>query len=663
MNSKYKINNKGFVATGVLYSLIAIIAVILFLIVRNNFTTGSTIDEDAGNIKEQLSKYTIFYDPNGGIGSMEHSSFVTGETNKLKKNTFTRANHVFLGWGLSSLVGEAFVQDEGQVNNYDTGNTSITKLPVVSGQSITLYAIWRPKDTTVPTMSFVANKVTSGTEVSSGNWSDEGLTFTLTEAIVGASGATIYYCQDTSNSCTPTTSVESGTKLTQYSNLTGTYYIRFQIISGDGKTSGISSYQALVDTSTPSMSFSANKVTSGTVVNGGTWSDEGLTFTFTKTSSGASGATIYYCKDTNNTCVPSMIATSGTKVTTYSSTNGIYYIRSQIVGNNGKKSSIIAYKAQVDTNTPTVSIKANKVTSGTEVTADTWSDEGLKFTFTSNNVGGSGATIYYCKDTSNTCNPTTSIADKTELTSYTSTIDVYYIRYKIVSTVNKSSSVSSYKAKVDNVTPKITMKSGTYYTDDETLVYTVEYGPSGGDTKCLNHSAWYWQAYSYATVGTMGPSHVVCEATSNAGKSAWTEADFIINGRFKPGAGLSATNDAYIEGDKIILPANGFYGGVQYGPYYSAHPGCYSVKYTGENLNGSVTRDSNPSVKGFEVYSQMGNVPYEILDLNAGENTATYRFYIAEFALDDLETRLQSNDDERMAVSQVEINYVGTSCS
>ena len=50
---------------------------------------------------------------------------------------------------------------------------------------------------------------------------------------------------------------------------------------------------------------------------------------------------------------------------------------------------------------------ATKKGTTTTVASNTWSTSTLEYTFTSHDVGASGATIYYCKDTANTCNPTT----------------------------------------------------------------------------------------------------------------------------------------------------------------------------------------------------------------------------------------------------------------
>jgi len=297
-----------------------------------------------------------------------------------------------------------------------------------------------------------ATKKTTGTVVNSGSWSNEGLNFKFTPTL-GISGGTIYYCKDTANTCSPGTIVTEGTSLTSLNTVTGTYYVRYKVVSGAGISSNVSSYTAKVDVTNPTVTISATKKTAGTVVSSGSWSNEGLNFKFTPTF-GGSGGTIYYCKDTANTCTPGTTIASGTPLTTYASTTGTYYIRYKVVSGSGISSSVLSYVAKVDMTTPTVTISATKKTTGSVVNSGSWSNEGLNFKFTPT-LGISGGTIYYCKDENNTCNPGTKIETGTTLTSLNTLSGTYYIRYKVVNGSGVSSSVGSYKAMVDQNAPVI----------------------------------------------------------------------------------------------------------------------------------------------------------------------------------------------------------------
>ena len=143
-------------------------------------------------------------------------------------------------------------------------------------------------DTTQATASITAKKTGTNTVVNSGTWSDKGLDFTITETSCGGSGCTIKYCKDTNNTCSPSTTVASGTAITAYNTTTGTYYIRYQI-SSSSSTSEVASYQAKVDTTAPTVSIAAKKSGTSTAVTSGTWSDTGLEFNLTQSACGTSG--------------------------------------------------------------------------------------------------------------------------------------------------------------------------------------------------------------------------------------------------------------------------------------------------------------------------------------------------------------------------------------
>ena len=404
------------------------------------------------------------------------------------------------------------------------------------------------EDNVTPTVTMTAKKNSSGTAVSSDTWSDEGLKFTFTKGTVGVSGATITYCKDTANTCNPTTEVTSGTTITSYTGTTGTYYIRYKIVSGAGLTQGVLSYKAKVDTVTPTISFTAKKANSNTAVTSGTWSDDGLRFILAPGTVGDSGATITYCKDTNNTCSPTTSVQGGGTITNYTSENGNYYIRYKITSDAGKSSTVGSFNAKVDTVTPSVTMVAKKVTSNTEVASDTFSDEGLKFILTKGTVGDSGATIKYCQDTANNCTPDTDVTSGTTITAYTSLQGIYYIRYKITSGSGKSYA-NYYKAKVDNIIPEVQMvakksNSGTTVTSgtvvDEGLKYTFSHGNVGVSSAQIK--------YCQDTTNT-------CEPNTNVNNGATVTALSSLNGsyyvRYNITNGLGKSSSTYSFNAKV----------------------------------------------------------------------------------------------------------------
>ena len=80
----------------------------------------------------------------------------------------------------------------------------------------------------------------------------------------------------------------------------------------------------------------------------GTYVNEGLNYLFKQTQAGDSGAVMYYCKDTNNTCTPNTVVNNNATVESYNGTTTDYYIRYQIVSNAESKSAIGSYNAKFD---------------------------------------------------------------------------------------------------------------------------------------------------------------------------------------------------------------------------------------------------------------------------------------------------------------------------
>jgi len=149
---KQENRNRGFVATSVLYTLVTILAIVLFVIVRNLSTTRSEIITDSGNVRDFLSSYVIVYQANGGTGTMANSRFVSGKDNPLRANAFSRAGYTYAGWGRSSSTSynaSDLIPNKALVNNQGSTNHNVHHLPVLVNQTIFLYAIWKPRSYTV----------------------------------------------------------------------------------------------------------------------------------------------------------------------------------------------------------------------------------------------------------------------------------------------------------------------------------------------------------------------------------------------------------------------------------------------------------------------------------------------------------------------------------
>ncbi len=80
--------------------------------------------------------YTVKFYPNGGEGKKKSQAFSYGTAQKLKENTFSREEYDFVGWNTQADGEGVMYADEAEVNN----------LTNIDGKSISLYAIWQPKE-------------------------------------------------------------------------------------------------------------------------------------------------------------------------------------------------------------------------------------------------------------------------------------------------------------------------------------------------------------------------------------------------------------------------------------------------------------------------------------------------------------------------------------
>jgi len=77
------------------------------------------------------NSYTVVYNANGGVGTMEDSHFLYDTPGNLRSNTFTNSGYNFAGWALS----------ENGLIEFENAST-VTNLSSMSGEIIILYAQW-----------------------------------------------------------------------------------------------------------------------------------------------------------------------------------------------------------------------------------------------------------------------------------------------------------------------------------------------------------------------------------------------------------------------------------------------------------------------------------------------------------------------------------------
>ena len=363
-----------------------------------------------------------------------------------------------------------------------------------------------------PTVSLRVYKTGTTTAVSSGTWSDKKLDIKLTSASVGLSGATIYYCVDTNNSCNPTTTATSGSTI-KLDN-TGTFYVRYKIQNPAGTSTAVASYTGKVDITTPTCTIASSNTS---------WTNQNVTLTITGQNTGASTIDSYSWDGTTY---------NGTRTKTVTA-NGTFTGR--VKNSAGTVGTCTITVGNIDKSNPTVTIATYKTGTTTGVSSGTWSDKKLDVKFTSGSVGISGADIYYCVDAANTCSPSTKATSGS--TIKLDKTGTFYVRYKIQNPAGSFTSVASYTGKVDVSVPTCTLKAeGTKYT---------------GTNRFLTNAT-----VSFATTNDTGGSNISSYGIGSVtGSKTATHSDnktTTYTGYIKDGAGNVGTCTISVEKNSVM---------------------------------------------------------------------------------------------------------------
>lgn len=78
--------------------------------------------------------FDVVFNPNGGVGEMESQHFITGNSQYLLPNTFTRDDYTFVGWSKNSR------EKWNNVTLFD--KAKVMDLPDKENSDVTLYAVW-----------------------------------------------------------------------------------------------------------------------------------------------------------------------------------------------------------------------------------------------------------------------------------------------------------------------------------------------------------------------------------------------------------------------------------------------------------------------------------------------------------------------------------------
>ena len=145
----------------------------------------------------------------------------------------------------------------------------------------------------------------------------------------------------------------------------------------------------------------------------------------------------------------------------------------------------VTFTTHIDKVMPTITVTAKRISNNATVPEGAYTNEGLKFVFNKVTVGESGSKIYYCKDTTNTCEPNIEINENVELMDFSTITTDYYLRYKTVSSAYDQSDINVYNAKFDTVKPVCTFGNApaVYVNRESNIELTCTDDRSGVENK------------------------------------------------------------------------------------------------------------------------------------------------------------------------------------
>ncbi|MCX6775911.1 MAG: DNRLRE domain-containing protein [Candidatus Micrarchaeota archaeon] len=248
-------------------------------------------------------------------------------------------------------------------------------------------------DTAAPTTTATAVKNNSASYTFN-TWTNStyvNVTLSCNDGSGSGCGATIGFCTDTTNTCTPSAGYGSPIQI----STTGTSYIRYNSTDNAGNTETIKSSTIKIDAVAPTTTASAGSYTFGT------WTNSTVSVTLSCYDGSGSGCSITkYCKDALDTCTPT---------TTYSlpvqiSTTGISYIRYNSTDNAGNTGAINSSTIKIDTTAPAYSSNStSSTTAGASISHNLyWQDSvsglsGYVFRFCNGTWNGSTCSGYSCQ--------------------------------------------------------------------------------------------------------------------------------------------------------------------------------------------------------------------------------------------------------------------------
>ena len=370
---------------------------------------------------------------------------------------------------------------------------------------------------------------------------------------------------------------------------------------------------------------------------------------------------------------------SGTSAVIKITSNGSVY--AQTGDGTNVKASTTAAITTIDTTAPTKpSVQPNVNWKG-NYTPNTWANESIIMIVDSTDAGSGIAYYQFSYDNVNWYSDFSSLGASAYYNNNTQfhfwvtrqgQTNIYVRAVDNLGNISASSDLDTLY--IDTVAPSITI-GGTYYSHDTSTFYTVGYGVSGGSISCVNQSNGNAAVSTNNTIGILGPNVITCTATGNNGLKTTVTGTVTINyyalGRQLPYVGYTAIRNglngnsepyANLNGS-LYLPATA----VQYGPYATVLPGCYLVRYNGENLNSLMPGELGTSTSFYKAQSASGG--HTMINLNYVSNTSFYYLNLP-YGATSLETSIWfyrthkniAEDNKIVRIDNLYIAYAGASC-
>ena len=403
-------------------------------------------------------------------------------------------------------------------------------------------------DTKNPTVAIKVVQKGTNTQIASGVWTPKTLDFTITASDVGISGASIYYCVDENNTCTPNISIQSGVKNTSLETKTGIYYIRYRVLNAAGTVSSISSYNAKVDTTTPTCSIS---------LSNSNWTNQDITLTITGQSPGAS-AIASYSWDGGST-----FNSTRTKVV---STNGTY--TAKVKNQAGTVGTCSVNVTNIDKTTPTCTVTSSNTN---------WTSNDITLTINGTNPGGSTIDQYSWDGTNYS-------STKTKTVGTNGTYNV-----KIKNTAGTVGTCSITVGNIDKTTPTCSIASSNTNWTSSDITLTVT-GSNSGVSGVASYS-WDGTNFNSTRTKTVGSNATYTAKVKNGAGTVGTCTFAVGNiDKTTPTCTLTSSNTSWTN-QNITLTVAGSNSGVSGISGYSWDGSTYSsatTKSIGSNANYTV---------------------------------------------------------------------------